>query len=159
MQLTFAHVLGREWLDVIPIPGPALFIDAEDDGDELHRRAAKIVAYYDTTFTNAIRSGLHLMSLAGHDAVLATATHNGKIEPTVLYKQLLEAAGDLKPKLIGIASSANVFAGSENDRTQVQQFISLMTRIAMTAGGAVQLITSVLYRHQHRYWFIGQYTG
>ena len=141
MQLTFAHVLGREWLDVIPIPGPALFIDAEDDGDELHRRAAKIVAYYDTTFTNAIRSGLHLMSLAGHDAVLATATHNGKIEPTVLYKQLLEAAGDLKPKLIGIASSANVFAGSENDRTQVQQFISLMTRIAMTAGGAVQLIT------------------
>jgi hypothetical protein len=34
------------------------------------------------------------------------------------------SAGDIKPKMIGIASSANVYAGSEIDRSQVQQFIS-----------------------------------
>ena len=141
LQLAFAHVFGGEWLDVYPMPGPALFIDAEDDRDELHRRAAKIAAHYRGTFAEAIRGGLHLMSLAGHDAVLAAPSRSGKIESTALYKQLLEAAGDLKPKLIGIASSANVFAGSENDRTQVQQFVSLLTRIAIVAGGAVQLIT------------------
>jgi RecA-family ATPase len=81
------------------------------------------------------------MSFAGQDAVLATASRNGKLEPTPLYRQLLEAAGDIKPRMIGIASAANIFAGSENDRSQVQQFISLLTRMAIIAGGGVQLIS------------------
>ena len=141
LQLTFAHVVGGEWLLARPERGPALYIDAEDEPDELWRRAARIAAHYGVSFAEATRAGLHLMSLAGHDAVLATASRNGKIEPTTLYDQLLEAAGDIRPKMIGIASSANVFAGAENDRSQVQQFISLLTRLAITAGGAVQLIS------------------
>jgi RecA-family ATPase len=80
--------------------------------------------------------------LTGQDAVLATVLgRSNKIEPTPLYKLLLEAAGDLRPKMIGIASAANVFAGSENDRSQAQQFVSLLTRIAIVAGGTVQLIS------------------
>jgi RecA-family ATPase len=142
LHLSFAHALGREWLDVYPTPGPALFIDAEDDVNELHRRAARIAAYYGATFAEAIRGGLHLISLTGQDAVLASVVgRTNKIEPTPLYKLLLEAAGDLKPKMIGIASSANVFAGNESDRAQVQQFVSLLTRIALAAGGTVQLIS------------------
>ena len=42
--------------------------------------------------------------------------------------------------MIGIASSANVFTGSEIDRTQTQQFIGLLNRLAMTAVGGVVLI-------------------
>jgi len=43
--------------------------------------------------------------------------------------------------MIGIASSADVFAGSEIDRGQVRQFISLLTRIAVVANGSVNLIS------------------
>ncbi len=43
--------------------------------------------------------------------------------------------------MIGIASAANVFAGNENDRAQVQQFVGLLTRLAMAARGTVQLIS------------------
>jgi hypothetical protein len=43
------------------------------------------------------------MSLAGQDAVLAAPSRSGKIEPTALFKRLLQAASDLKPKMIGIA--------------------------------------------------------
>jgi RecA-family ATPase len=43
--------------------------------------------------------------------------------------------------MIGIAAAANVFAGNENDRSQVQQFIALLTRIAMTANGSLNLIS------------------
>jgi RecA-family ATPase len=82
-----------------------------------------------------------MMSFGGQDAVLATATRSGKIEPTPLYNKLLEAAGDIKPKMIGIASSANVYAGSEIDRSQVQQFGGLLTRLAIRAGGSVVLIS------------------
>jgi RecA-family ATPase len=42
--------------------------------------------------------------------------------------------------MIGIASSADVFAGSEIDRSQVRQFINMLTRVAIVAGGTVCLI-------------------
>jgi RecA-family ATPase len=93
------------------------------------------------TFADAIKGGLHTMSLAGQDAVLAAPHRTGKIEPTALFKRFLQAASDLKPKMIGIASSANVYAGSEIDRAQVQQFLSLMTKLAIAANGAVVLVT------------------
>ena len=140
LQRAFAHTLARDWLQTLPEPGPAIFIDAGDDNSELHRRAAKIVAHYQATFSEAIKGGLYLISLAGKDAVLATASRNGKIEPTPLYNELLEAAGDIKPKAITIASSANVFAGDENVRPQVQQFIGLLTRIAALAHGGLTLV-------------------
>lgn len=141
LHLSIAHSLGRDWLQAMPEPGPAIFIDAEDDAAELHRRAKCILAHYGTTFAEAERGGLHLISLAGRDAVLAVANRSGKIEPSPLYQQILEAASDIKPKMIGIASSANVFAGNENDRAHVQQFVGLLTRMAMVADGAVQLIS------------------
>jgi RecA-family ATPase len=81
------------------------------------------------------------MSFVGQDAVLAAVNRTGRIEPTLVYNRLLEAAGDIKPRLIGIASAANVFAGNENDRSQVQQFVGLLTRIGMLCGGGVQLIS------------------
>ena len=54
------------------------------------------------------------------NAVLATAPDkSGIIRPTRLYDWLYELAGDTKPVMIGIASSANVFAGNENVRAAV----------------------------------------
>ena len=136
-----AHPLARDWLGTMPMPGPAFFIDAEDDRDELHRRAAAILRHYGATFKEAIDAGLKLTSLAGEDAVLATTTKGGKVQPTERYNQLLQAAGDLKPRRISIASSANVFAGAENVRPEVQQFIGLLTKIAIVADGGLVLIS------------------
>jgi RecA-family ATPase len=124
----------------LPEAGPAIFIDAEDDKNVIHRRLSAITQHYGATFADLVAGGFHLISLAGQDAVLAALGRGGKIEPTSRYQQLLQAAGDIKPKMIGIASSANVFAGSEIDRGQVQQFVSLLTRIAIAANGAVSLI-------------------
>jgi len=141
LQLSFAIVLGREWLATVRRPGPAIFIDAEDDEEELHRRGDAVLSCYGTTWSAATKAGRHLMSFAGQDAVLAAVNRTGRIEPTPIYERLLEAASDIKPRMISIASAANVFAGNENDRSQVQQFISLLTRMAIVAGGAVQLIS------------------
>jgi RecA-family ATPase len=107
----------------------------------LHRRVAAVANHYGVTFNDLIKGGLHLLSFAGKDVVFATVNRSGKVERTPLYKQILEAAGDIKPKMFGIASSSNVFAGNENDRTHVQQFVGLLTRVAIVANGAVQLIS------------------
>jgi RecA-family ATPase len=141
LHLCAAHVLARDWLGTMPEPGPALFIDAEDEPDVMHRRLAAIAEHYRMTFNDLIKGGLHLFSLFAQDAVVATASRSGKIEPTPLYKQILEAVGDIKPVMIGVASSANVYAGSEIDRSQVQQFVSLMTRLAVVADGSLVLIS------------------
>ena len=124
----------------MPEPGPAIYVDAEDGEDVIHRRLAHVIQHYGVTFADLINGGLHLMSLAGKDAVLATVGYSGKVEPTKLYKRLLVAAGDIKPKSITIASLANVFAGDENNRSQVQQLVGLFTRIAILANGAVTLV-------------------
>jgi hypothetical protein len=141
LHLSAAHSLARDWLGTLPEPGPSIFVDAEDEDKVMHRRLKAIADHYNVTFKDLVEGGLHLVSLAGKDAVLAAATRSGKIEPTALFDELLQMAGDIKPKMIGIASSANVYAGSEIDRSQVQQFISLMTRIAIVANGTVNLIS------------------
>jgi RecA-family ATPase/DNA polymerase I-like protein with 3'-5' exonuclease and polymerase domains len=141
LHLSVATVLERDWLGVVPEPGRALFIDAEDDEKVLHFRLKAIAAHYDTDITTMIERGLHLVSWVGYDSTLATVSRNGKIEPTPLYSQLLEAAGDIKPTIIGIAAAANVFAGNENDRSHVQQFVGLLTRVAMVANGSLVLVS------------------
>ena len=141
LHLSAATALGRDWFGEIPEQGPALFIDCEDDEKVIHYRLAAIAKHYGVCFTELIKSGLHPSTLVGKDTVLATVSRCGLVEPTPLYHQLLQAAGDIKPGIIGIAASANVFAGNENDRAQVQQFVNLTTRIAIAANGAVVLIT------------------
>jgi RecA-family ATPase len=142
LHLCAAHVLGRDWLKSLPEIGPAAFIDGEDTVPVIHRRLAAIVKHYRTTFAELHAGGLHLMSMVGHDPIMALANpRTGTVTTTAFYKQILEFAADIKPKQIVIASLANVFAGNENDRSQVQQFIDHLKRIALaTNGGAVTLL-------------------
>ena len=44
LHLSAAHVLGRDWLGTMPAQGPAIFVDAEDDKDVMHRRLAAIAS-------------------------------------------------------------------------------------------------------------------
>ena len=82
LHLCAAHVLGRDWLGSLPEIGPAIFLDAEDDEREIHIRLACIAKHYEVSFKELIDDGLHLMSFVGRDAVLATVSNNGKVEPT-----------------------------------------------------------------------------
>lgn len=84
---------------------------------------------------------MHLISLAGQDALLATPNRLGLIKPTNLFARLRGAACDIHPKLIVLDNSADVFGGSENDRTQVRQFIGILRSLAIAANAGV-LLTS-----------------
>ena len=140
LQLCAAHVLARDWLGGLPEPGPAIYYGAEDDADELRRRLTAIAEHYGVRFSDLIAGGLHLLSFAGADAVLAIPDRQGKVQPTTLYDRLLEAAGDIRPKHIGIDATADTFAGNEIDRSQVRQFVGLMRKLAIVANGSVVLL-------------------
>jgi RecA-family ATPase len=140
LQRSVAHVLGKSWLGKVTEPGPAIYLGAEDEESELHRRLADILVHYDASFADAISGGLHMLSYAGQDAVLGVPNVRGIIEPTPLFKQLREAALDIRPKSITIDTVADVFAGNENDRIQVRQFVGMLRGLAIEANAALVLL-------------------
>jgi RecA-family ATPase len=138
-QLCSASVLSRDWIGMLPEQGPAIYFGAEDDADEIRRRLADIVAFYRVRFADLIAGGLHLLSYAGKDAILGAVNRAGVIEPTPLFHRIHKAVCEIKPKTLVIDTSADVFAGNENDRTQVRQFVSLLRRLAIDGNCSVLL--------------------
>jgi len=137
-----AHVAGRDWLGSLPEVGPAFYVGAEDDQAELHIRLAAIAKHYETTFAQLIEGGLQVLCLLGQDATLCAANpRTGKVETTTLYKQLYEAAGDIKPKNISIDTLSRAFAGNEIDCGQVYAFAMHMQALAMVANGSVTVLS------------------
>src|SRR5215471_6455694 len=141
LMCSVAHVTGKDWLGSLPEPGGAFYVGCEDDEKELRIRLTPILRHYGTTFEQLKTDGFRFVSLAGSDAVLGAPDRNGIIKPTALFDCLYEQAGDLKPKHIGIDTSADVFAGNENDRAQVRQFVSLLRKLAIVSNGSVVLLS------------------
>ena len=76
-----------------------------------------IVAHYSASMSELVGK-FHALDFAGKNAVLAATDRRGVVQTTQLFRQLREAACDIKPKLIGLDTAADIFAGEENDRAK-----------------------------------------
>jgi RecA-family ATPase len=137
-QLSVATVAGRDWIGSMPETGPVIFITAEDDEDELHFRYDRIAKHYQVGFHEL--SGLHLMSLAGRDAVMAAVNNKGIVQPTQLFHRLKRSAEEIRPRWIAIDTAADVFIVEERSRSEVRQCISLLRGLALAVDAAVILL-------------------
>jgi KaiC/GvpD/RAD55 family RecA-like ATPase len=137
-QLAVSTALGVSWLGHEVRQGPAIFFTAEDDRDEIHRRLENITR--ETGETMESLSDLHIMSLAGMDAVLAAVELNKLMRPTPLFRRLEAAIGRIRPALVVIDTLADVFGGNEIERAQVRQFIGLLRGLAIKYACAVLLL-------------------
>lgn len=139
LQLAVASVTGGAWINNPVAGGPVVYLSAEDDEDELHRRLDDILQatgcdYDDTT-------NLILCSHAGRDALLATpGVPTGALQPTKLYERLDARMGAVKPALLVLDTLADLFPGNENDRAQARQFIGLLRALAIKHECAVILL-------------------
>ena len=140
LQRAVAHVLGKPWLGMPVRQGPAIYIGAEDDADELHIRLAAILDHYEATFADVIAGGLHLLSYVGEDCLLGIPNKSGMIESTPLCGMLKEAALDIKPAAVMVDTVADVYGGSEIDRGQTTQFVKLMNGIAVAGSCSVAIL-------------------
>jgi RecA-family ATPase len=136
-----AHVTGKDWLGSMPEHGPAFYLGAEDDEEEIHIRLAAIAKHYNTSFQGLIDGGMHVLPLLGQDATLCAVTRGGNIEVTSLYRRIYEAAGDIKPKNISIDTLSRAFSGNEIDRVQVYAFAMHMQALAMVSEGSVTVLS------------------
>jgi RecA-family ATPase len=140
LHLAAATALARDWLNTLPEPGPVFVVCCEDDDAELHRRLDRIVEHCGSNFEELAKS-MKLISLVGEDAVMAAPNNSGLIMPTDRFKRIDQTACDLRPRLIILDNSADIFAGNENDRAQVRQFITLLRGMAIRANVGL-LLTS-----------------
>jgi RecA-family ATPase len=138
-QLAVATVADVPWLGISTQPGPVLYASAEDDLDELHRRLEVIAASYDVSLAALME--LHLLSLAGFDAVLAAPDRSGQMAATQLWLSLGYMVQQFKPRLLILDTCADVFGGNEIDRRQVRQFIGLLRGLAIKHDLAVLLLS------------------
>ena len=69
-----AHVAGKGLARLDAGAGPAFYLGAEDDEDEMHIRLAAIAKHYGVTFKELIDGGLHVLPLLGEDATLCAAS-------------------------------------------------------------------------------------
>jgi RecA-family ATPase len=105
LQLAAATATAGQWLGRTVQPGNCLFLTAEDDLPEIHRRLADIVAEEGIALSDLDR--LMVVSLAGDDALLAVPDGRSNIiRPTGLFgalESLIEKTRPALARLRGLA--------------------------------------------------------
>jgi RecA-family ATPase len=139
LQLLVSTAIGRPWLGRMVEQGVCLFVTAEDSKQEVHMRLAD-VARENSVPLSAI-GDLHILPLAGEDAILAAPDgRSGILLTTALFALLEEQLMALRPKLVVLDTLADLFGGNEVDRSQARQFIGLMRGWALKYDSTVLLL-------------------
>ena len=139
LQLAAATALSLPWFGLATIGGPALFISAEDELDEVHRRLNDIRAAAGLTFADFDK--LHILSLAGEDAILAMPeSRSNVIRITPLFRQIETWVRQYRPELVVLDTLADLFAGDENNRAQARQFVSQLRGLALKARTTIVML-------------------
>ena len=131
---------GVRWAGQITEHGNVLYVSAEDETDELHRRLADIAAA--EGFSLADLDGLSIVPLAGESAILAGSSgRRGALAATSLWNWLVREVESVGPKLIVLDTCADFFGGNEIDRGEVRQFLTLLRGLALKADCAILLLS------------------
>lgn len=137
LQLAVAVAAQTAWIGKTANIGRVIFLSAEDDDDELHRRLHDILTAEGRDYDDL--SGLTLRSLAGEDALLAVETQIALMQ-SALFKELDKRAVEEAPALIVIDTLADVYPANENDRAKVRQFVGILRGLAIKRKCAVLLL-------------------
>ena len=138
LQLAASTALARPWLGLPVREGKAIYLSAEDDRAELHRRLADIAQAEGVPLADL--SNLTLRSLAGEDALLALLDKGGALKPTPLLDAIDDLLESDQPDLLVLDTLADYFPGNENDRAQARQFIGMLRGLAIRHRCAVFML-------------------
>ena len=140
-QVCTAMAAGVPTLGLDMGQGATVYLSCEDDAGELH--------YRQTAICKAL--GLAMAGLAGRftadslfgrlDNVLGHISDTGTFVPGRGYERIAELVKRTGAKLVGLDNVAHLFAGNENDRAEVTQFVSALNRLAGETGAAIVLLT------------------
>lgn len=134
LQLIAARALGRDWIGTMPAAGRSVYLSAEDEEEELHRRLDDIRRYYGATFDDM--ADMNLVDLVGENAVLGEFSKTGIIQAAPLFGAVVSVIERTQTDLVVIDALADAYAGDENNRAQARQFIGMLKGPARAYGCA-----------------------
>lgn len=140
LQLAIAMSAGRGWLGYVPVAGRVLYLSAEDELDELRRRAKAILA------RELLTEGA-LQQLRIADLTMSSSTELAVLGPdrsllmTQLFDQVRDEVASWRPKLVILDTRADVFGGNEIDRVQVRKFVRALRHICLEYDLAVLMLS------------------
>ena len=140
LQASVAAVLGKEVAGLEPSQGRVLYVGAEDEVDEFHRRIHDVLAEHGAAYED-LGDDFLLLPLADRDATLAMPEKSGKMSQTPLFHSLRARISEFRPKLIVLDTSADLYGGNEIDRSQVRQFVAMLRSIAIEYDCAIVLLS------------------
>lgn len=138
LQIAAAGALATETVGLVPRTGRVLYLGAEDEADEFHRRLADIVRAHNKTLAEL--GDFRLLPMAEMDATLSAPDRAGTMRPTALWSDVVDIANDWRPRLIVLDTVADLFAGDEIKRGQARQFIAMLRKEAIRLGCAIILL-------------------
>lgn len=139
LQLAVSTAINARWIGNETKFGRCLFLTAEDEVDELHRRLFAIGKA--EGFELSVLENLHVASLAGQDAVMAAPDRKTSLlKPTPLFERLRATVDAIRPALIVLDTLADLFGGNEVDRAQARQFVGMLRGLAMQFDCTVLLL-------------------
>lgn len=146
---TGKSLLIQQWLSAIALgdlfmgvrglaPVPVLYVNCEDDVDELHRRQHAIAkAFGRQLATYAGR--VHLVARLGMDNPLGVVGDDGKFIPSEFYADIKAGALAIGAKVIALDNAMQLYVGNLNDPREVTVFCNALSRLALETGAAVVL--------------------
>jgi RecA-family ATPase len=128
--------MGLPFLGMDVREGRVYALLAENDDDDTHISMDDICHALHVDMKD-LHGKIRIASRAGLDSVLMSFVE-GRPQTTALFEQLVRQVKEFSPVLVILETAADLFAGNENDRGQVRQFLaSCCARIALEAGAAV----------------------
>jgi RecA-family ATPase len=129
------------WLNMKPQQGRALYIGAEDDVKEMHRRINDMIWTRPEISWDDIED-LHLASLASRDALLASLDpRTGILTPSELWTRIMTKIEAERPRVVVLDTLADLYPGNENDRAQARQFIGQLRKAAVDFETTIVLLS------------------
>lgn len=139
LMLAAATATGRQWLGRDVGHGGCIYLSAEDDADEVHRRLADIERNFGGSLAKLDK--LAIIDLAGKDAVLGMLdSSRSDIKATELFDKVKRYAARTRPRLIILDTLADIFGGEENVRVQARRFVGLLKGLALESGAAIVIL-------------------
>ena len=139
-QLGVSLSAKTDWLGLECMQGPFLYIGAEDDTDELHRRLDEMRLELGLSYGDL--ADIHFRSFVGEDALVATFDRaQQRMTATKLMLKIETRIRDLGAIACVLDTSADVFGGEEISRTQVRQFVGMLRGVALRTHSSIILLS------------------
>ena len=129
------------WLGMQPEQGPAIYVGAEDNIDEMHRRINNMI-WNRPDINYSDLSNLHIASLAARDALLSVVdARTNTLAPSPLFEQIRSKIDAVRPRVVIFDTLADLFPGNENDRAQARQFVGQLRKLSVDFSTTIILLS------------------